>query len=132
MVWNERRAYRTRILAEKESQRREAAVAQALKSLPESTSKSTFATPAPTFNSTPLSTPSKPLPYLERLHQENQKRREEREKEEIEIEKRKEEKLRQRVEWKRKFQKRTRKGQVPLDHRVNYIYKKIKKSPSNL
>lgn len=65
---------------------------------------------------------------LEEIHKENLAKREEREKERKIVNKIKEQKREEREQWKRKFQQRTKKGQIPLAHRINYLYEKIKSS----
>lgn len=76
--------------------------------------------------------PSPPprLPYLEKLRARNEERRRQQAEEKEEGEKRREEKLRQREKWKKKFQQKTKKGQIPLAHRVNYMFRKIKSTCS--
>lgn len=62
---------------------------------------------------------------LEQIHLENLKKREEELEERKRGEERREQKIKQRREWKKKFDKRTRKGQIPLVHRINYLHKRI-------
>lgn len=106
MVWKERRAYRKQQEERKENERKEKERDAALKE----------AYPEISEEITPFKSQSMPqeqekrVPILERLHQENEIKREEWRKEKEEIEKRKEVKLKKRLEWKKKFQKRTRKG----------------------
>lgn len=121
MVWKERRAYRKQTQERKEVEKKEKERDAALKeAYPDLDS-----TPGPVLRQ------EKKVPLLEKLHRENERRREERDKEREEIEARKQDRLRQRLEWKRKFQKKTSKGQIPLDHRINYTLKKIKKQLKN-
>ncbi|KAI5171895.1 hypothetical protein NEFER03_1160 [Nematocida sp. LUAm3] len=62
---------------------------------------------------------------LENIHLENLKKREEEREEKRKGEERRQQKIKQRKNWKIKFDKRTRKGQIPLAHRINYLHKKI-------
>lgn len=68
---------------------------------------------------------------LEQIHAENQAQQEARQQAMAEIAARKQEKLRKRQEWTRKFNLRTRKGQIPLDHRINFTFRKIKALKAN-
>lgn len=65
---------------------------------------------------------------LKDIHNENLLRRQEREKEIEKARKEREEKQKKKDSWKKKFQQRTKKGQIPLDHRVNYMFKKIEEA----
>lgn len=75
----------------------------------------------------PAGAPPAAVRGLERIDMENKKRREEARERREAIEKTKEEKRNLRKRWSEKFGKRTRKGQVPLDHRINYALAKIVK-----
>ncbi|OAG30456.1 hypothetical protein NEDG_01998 [Nematocida displodere] len=116
--WNERRVFRQRKIQEKETERRTHLKEDALKDLQ-------GARPTSLEEEAPLPAVRK-LPLLEQLKQENEENRRQRLIENEEIDKRKTEKLQQRKTWSKKFQQRTRKGQIPLDHRINYSLKKIK------
>ncbi|KAI5181575.1 hypothetical protein NEOKW01_1751 [Nematocida sp. AWRm80] len=120
MAWKERRVYRQqqhdiKIQQEREQEKKEALKELNIEYIPEDKQD----------------IPKKPT-RLEQIHEANLKRKEERQKEYVLAEARKEQKQRQRDEWKRKFSKRTRKGQLPLDHRINYVFKKIKDQKRSL
>ncbi|KAI5191582.1 hypothetical protein NECID01_1532 [Nematocida sp. AWRm77] len=73
-----------------------------------------------------LSPQQKRTNRMEQIHAENIAKQEEKRQLYEEIEARKQEKLRRRKEWTRKFSQRTKKGQIPLDHRINFTFRKIK------
>lgn len=114
MGWKNKRAHIKRRTEEEEEKRKEREKEEALKQANIEYTKEERKNPH-----------TKDLSSLEDIHSANLLKKKEREIEIEEARKERKKKLHKKEEWKRKFNQRTKKGQIPLDHRINYMFKRI-------